>query len=130
VSQTCERVVIINKGRVVAEDTPQNLTARLRGAETMYVQVDGNGADVAGAFQRLPGVTRVGVADRRDGIVGYEVESESGRDIRRDLARAVVTQGWGLLELRPMHMSLEEIFLSLTTDETPAAAEVEDTANA
>jgi ABC-2 type transport system ATP-binding protein len=129
VSQTCERVVIINKGRVVAEDTPHNLTARLRGSETMYVQVDANGVDVAGAFRRLPGVTHVGVADRRDAVVGYEVESESGRDIRRDLARVVVTEGWGLLELRPMHLSLEEIFLSLTTDETPVA-EVEETANA
>jgi gliding motility-associated transport system ATP-binding protein len=138
VSQTCERVVIINKGRVVAEDTPQNLTARLRGSETMYVQVDANGGDAQAAFQGLAGVTRVGVADRHEGIVGYEVESESGRDIRRDLARTIVTQGWGLLELRPMHMSLEEIFLSLTTDETPAsdieaneiAADAEDTHHA
>ena len=54
VSQTCERVVIINKGRVVAEDTPHNLTARLRGSETMYVQVDANGTDAAAALQRIP----------------------------------------------------------------------------
>jgi ABC-2 type transport system ATP-binding protein len=119
VSQTCERVVIINKGRVVAEDTPSNLTARLRGSETLYLQVDANGADASGALQRVPGVTRVVEADRRDKAVGYEVQSESGRDVRRDLARAVVSGGWGLLELRPMHLSLEEIFLSLTTDEVP-----------
>jgi ABC-2 type transport system ATP-binding protein len=50
------------------------------------------------------------------------VDSETGRDVRRDLARAIVSQGWGLLELRPMRMSLEDIFLSLTTDETPAPA--------
>jgi ABC-2 type transport system ATP-binding protein len=120
VSQTCERVVIINKGRVVAEDSPYNLTARLRGSETMYVQVDANGGDAAHTLQRIPGVTRVTEADRRDGAVGYEVETESGRDLRRDLARVIVTGGWGLLELRPMHMSLEEVFLSLTTDETTA----------
>jgi gliding motility-associated transport system ATP-binding protein len=132
VSQTCERVVIINKGRVVAEDSPYNLTARLRGSETMYVQVDANGADAAQALQRISGVTRVVEADRRDGAVGYEVETESGRDLRRDLARAIVTGGWGLLELRPMHLSLEEVFLSLTTDETAAAETpaVEDTVNA
>ena len=52
-------------------------------------------------------------------MVGYEVDSESGRDVRRDLARAVVSSGWGLLELRPMRMSLEDIFLSLTTEEAP-----------
>jgi ABC-2 type transport system ATP-binding protein len=123
VSQTCQRVVIISKGHVVAVDTPDNLTARLRGSETMYVQVDAAGADASDAFRRLAGVTRVSESDRREGVVGYEVESASGHDIRRDLARAAVTSGWGLLELRPMRMSLEEIFLSLTTEEkqTPAA---------
>jgi gliding motility-associated transport system ATP-binding protein len=118
VSQTCERVVIINKGRVVAVDTPDNLTARLGGSATMYVQVDASGADVADAFGRIPGVTRVVESDRRDHVVGYEVDSTQGHDVRRELARAVVSSGWGLLELRPMRMSLEDIFLSLTTDET------------
>jgi ABC-2 type transport system ATP-binding protein len=121
VSQTCQRVVIINKGRVVAVDTPDNLTARLRGSETMYLQVDASGADAAASLTRVPGVTRVVEADRRDGMVGFEVDSESGRDVRRDLARAVVNSGWGLLEMRPMRMSLEDVFLSLTTEDVPAA---------
>jgi gliding motility-associated transport system ATP-binding protein len=125
VSQTCQRVVIINKGRVVAVDTPHNLTARLRGSETLYVQVDAAGADAAAALARVAGVTRVVEADRRDALVGYEVDSEQGRDIRRDLARAVVSSGWGLLELRPMRMSLEEVFLSLTTEDVEAAAAAE-----
>jgi gliding motility-associated transport system ATP-binding protein len=121
VSQTCQRVVIINKGRVVAVDTPANLTARLAGSETMYLQVDANGADAAAVLGRLAGVTRVIESDRRDAIVGYEVESEKGRDVRRDLAQVVVSNGWGLLELRPMRLSLEDIFLSLTTEESEAA---------
>jgi len=120
VAQTCQRVVIINKGSVVAIDTPDNLTARLRGSETMYLQLDAGGADAAASLGRVPGVTRVVESDRRDGMVGYEVDSESGRDVRRDLARAVVSSGWGLLEMRPMRMSLEDVFLSLTTDETAA----------
>src|SRR5580765_4830723 len=115
VSQTCQRVVIINRGRVVAVDTPDNLTARLRGSETMYVQMDAGNVDPAATLTHIAGVTRVAEADRRDGMVGYEVESEHGHDIRRDLARAIVGAGWGLLELRPTRMSLEEIFLSLTT---------------
>jgi ABC-2 type transport system ATP-binding protein len=122
VAQTCQRVVIINKGHVVAVDTPDNLTARLRGSETMYLQVDASGADAASSIGRVPGVTRVVESDRRDGMVGYEVDSESGRDVRRDLARAVVSSGWGLLEMRPMRMSLEDVFLSLTTEETPTPA--------
>ena len=122
VSQTCQRVVIINKGRVVAVDSPENLTARLRGSESMYVQVDSAGADVQSALQGVPGVTKVAPADSRNGVSGFEVDSEQGRDVRRDLAFTIVTRGWGLLELRPMRMSLEEIFLSLTTEEAAAAA--------
>jgi ABC-2 type transport system ATP-binding protein len=112
VAQTCQRVVIINKGRVAAVDTPQNLTARLTGAETMYVQVDAGGAEAAPALEAIKGVTRVVAADG-----GYEVESERGIDVRRELAKTIVNRGWGLLEMRPMRMSLEEIFLQVTTDE-------------
>jgi ABC-2 type transport system ATP-binding protein len=122
VSQTCQRVVIINKGRVVAVDTPENLTARLRGSETMYVQVDTMGADAVSALERVPGVTRVVATAGHDGFAGYEVESQQGHDIRRDLARTVVSSGWGLLELRPLRLSLEDVFLSLTTEETPPQA--------
>ena len=122
VSQTCQRVVIINQGHVVAVDTPDNLTARLRGTDTLYVQVDSAGSDATAALTRVPGVTRVAESDRRDGAVGYEVDSERGRDVRRDLARAVVSSGWGLLELRPLRLSLEEAFLAVTKEDMPAAA--------
>ena len=115
VSQTCQRVVIINKGRVVAIDTPDNLTARLQGAETMLVQVDAGGDDPVAAFQGIEGVVAVRQVDGRDGIVSYEVESERGRDVRRDIAKAVVGRQWGLLELRPVQMSLEDVFLHLTS---------------
>jgi ABC-2 type transport system ATP-binding protein len=119
VSQTCQRVVIINKGRVVAVDTPDNLTARLRGAETLYVQVDAGGADAGGTLAAVPGVTRVAAADMRSGSGAFEVQSEHGRDVRREIAREIVTRGWGLLELRPMRISLEEVFLQVTTEELP-----------
>jgi ABC-2 type transport system ATP-binding protein len=123
VSQTCQRVVIINKGRVVAVDTPDNLTARLRGASTLFVQVDAAGADVPALLTAVPGVTRVAPADMRQGSGAFEVESEDGRDVRREVAREIVTRGWGLLELRPMRVSLEEVFLQVTTEErAPQAA--------
>jgi ABC-2 type transport system ATP-binding protein len=110
--------VIINKGRVVAIDTPDNLTARLKGAETVFVQIDGGTADVASTLRLLPGITKVEeTGERRDGVAGFEVESERGRDVRREVARAVVEHGWGLLELRSARMSLEEVFLQLTTQE-------------
>src|SRR6201988_1435243 len=130
VSQTCQRIVIISKGKVVAVDTPDNLTARLRGSETLYLQVDAGAADAAQALEGVAGVTRVAVADRRQSVVGYEVESEQGRDIRRELSHVVVTNGWGLLELRPTRMSLEEIFLSLTTEDAAQMQAAEETADA
>jgi ABC-2 type transport system ATP-binding protein len=126
VSQTCQRVVIINRGRVVAVDTPDNLTRRLSGSETMYVQVDGAGDAAKTAVAALPGVTRVSEVDHQGGLVGYEVESAPGRDVRRDLARAIVGAGWGLLEMRPVRMSLEDIFLQLTTEERPPEPKVDE----
>jgi ABC-2 type transport system ATP-binding protein len=117
VAQTCQRVVIINKGRVVAVDTPDNLTARLKGAETMFVQIDADGADAGPVLAAIPGVTRVAASEPRGTVGGFEVESERGMDVRREIARTVVGRGWGLLELRPMRMSLEEIFLQVTTEE-------------
>jgi ABC-2 type transport system ATP-binding protein len=128
VSQTCQRVVIINKGKVVAIDTPGNLTDRLSGSSTMYIQVDANGSDAAGVLNSVAGVTSVVESDRRDGLVGYEVMSESGRDVRRELASTVVTRGWGLVELRPARVSLEEVFIALTdVDEQPAQAGGDET---
>jgi ABC-2 type transport system ATP-binding protein len=118
VSPTCTRVVIINKGKVVAVDTPDNLTARLSGSISIYLQVAGAAADVQPALQSVPGVTQAAVVESREETTVFEIDSERGRDIRRDLAATVVKGGWGLLELRPMRMSLEEIFLSLTTEET------------
>jgi len=141
VSQTCQRVVIISKGRVVAVDTPDNLTARLRGSETMYLQVAGPEEAVQSGLSGVPGVTRVVATTGKDGLANIEVDSERGRDVRRDLSAAVVAGGWGLLELRPMRMSLEDIFLSLTTEEhaappapteadSPTPAAEEEAANA
>jgi ABC-2 type transport system ATP-binding protein len=121
VAQTCTRVVIINKGRVVAVDTPDNLTHQLKGAAVLYVQVGGT-RDAATALRGVPGVHAVQQTDEHDEYLGYEIESEPGRDVRTDVAKAVVNAGWGLLELRPRRLSLEEIFLQLTEDQQATAA--------
>jgi len=118
VSQTCGRVVIINQGRVVAEDTPENLTGQLKGAERLFLRVAGPADEAARKIATLPGVTAVtpagSTAEREH---DFHVESQLKRDIRRELADLIVTSGWGLLELRPVGMSLEEVFLHLTTEE-------------
>ena len=122
VAQTCQKVVIINKGKIVAIDTPDALTERLRGAITMYLQAEGPADDIQRALQSVPGVVRVNLAEKRDDVGVFEIDSEKGADVRRALSAAVVRSGWGLLELRPVRVSLEDIFLSLTTEENTEAA--------
>jgi ABC-2 type transport system ATP-binding protein len=134
VSQTCHRVVIINKGRVVAVDSPDNLTARLGRSAAVYVQVDAMGTDAGTALAAVPGVERVTPSAGEGTVASFEVDMERGRDIRRELAAAIVGRGWGLLELRPMRVSLEDIFLQLTTEDvaepsTPAAAAASEVAH-
>jgi ABC-2 type transport system ATP-binding protein len=122
VSMTCGRVVIINQGRVVAEDSPENLTRRLRGAGTLRVEARGAQAEVFEAVRSVPGVLAVHPRAGHADVVVFDVEAEAGRDVRADLAWAVVTKGHGLLGLQQMGMSLEEIFLHLTTTDAAESA--------
>jgi ABC-2 type transport system ATP-binding protein len=124
VEKVCDRIIVLHKGKVVAVDTPDNLTSRLRGSETMYVQLDPMGADAASVLAAIDGVTRVSASSEpRGSALGLEIESDAGRDIRRELAAAIVNRGWGLLELRPMRLSLEDVFLKLTMQESDQPAE-------
>jgi ABC-2 type transport system ATP-binding protein len=126
VEQTCEQVIIINQGKLVATDSVRNLQARARGAESVLIEVAGrNGnldtAQVQRRFEQISGVGRVHCRQQVDSRGIFEVESEKGRLVRGDLARAVVESGWDLNELRPAAMSLEEVFLQLTGSEAAAA---------
>ncbi len=124
VSMTCGRVVIINKGKVVAEDTPGNLTHRLQGSSALRLEVRGEQDRVLEALRAVPGVRQLHPRGDGPGVVAVEVEVEKGKDIRAELAAAVVARGFGLLGLAQVGMSLEEIFLHLTTSESAAPMEV------
>jgi ABC-2 type transport system ATP-binding protein len=124
VSQTCQRVVIINKGRVVAVDSVENLTARAGESTVVHVQVDAAGQDVGATLGTLAGVSRVDLASVTGSVSTLEVHGDQGRDVRRDIAAAVVNRGWGLLELRQVRMSLEDVFLDLTTQEEEEEAAI------
>lgn len=119
VEHSCQQVIIIDHGKLVATDSVANLTNRLRGAEAVAVEIEGAGnADAARQkLEQVSGVSRVILKESNDSRSTFEVESLQGRHIRADLARAVVGAGWNLNELRPVGLSLEEIFLQLT--ETP-----------
>jgi ABC-2 type transport system ATP-binding protein len=125
VSQTCDRVLIVNNGQLVAEGTPHDLTAQLEAGERIQLKIgriEGLEIDVASILNDIPDITRV--TTRTDGI--YELDCAAGVDRRADVARAVVTQGWDLLELQSVHLSLEDVFLRLTTEETETAAAFEE----
>jgi len=121
VSMTCGRVVIINKGKVVAEDTPNNLTRRLQGTGAVHVEARAPLEALRAALQEVPGVTAVVGGTEGLDQSGVTVEVEPGQDLRPALARAVVQGGFDLLSLRSLGMSLEEIFLHLTTTDSGAA---------
>ncbi len=125
--QTCDHVIIISKGRVVAKDSVQHLTSRLAGQEQVSLEVaPREGAlDAASVRQRLEqvaGVSRVVHRDTRFERLLFDVESLPGQNVRGDLARAVVESGWDLNELRPTAVSLEEVFLELTATDPSMSA--------
>ena len=122
VEQTCEQVIIINKGKLVATDSVANLQARARGAESVLIEVaartgDFPAAQVQQQLERIGGISRVLVKEQFTRGAVYELEASKGQMVRGDIARFVVNGGWELNELRPAAMSLEEIFLQLTGTE-------------
>jgi gliding motility-associated transport system ATP-binding protein len=118
VEQTCNRVIIIDKGKIVAVDTPQNLRSQVQGGDRITVEVEGPASEVVAKLRSVPGVAAVKSIEQNDGRSRFQIESELKKDIRRELARAIVQNGYGLLELHASTMSLEDIFLKLTTAET------------
>jgi len=134
VEHSCERVIIISQGRLVAIDSVANLTNRLRGSEAVALEVqaaDGqpNPGEVQQRLEQVSGVSRVVMKDSKNGRLAFEVESLQGRQIRAELARSVVNAGWGLNELRAIGLSLEDIFLQLTSAEQKDQGQVNGTAN-
>ena len=123
-SQTCDRVVIINRGRIAAVDTPENLTTQLKGSERVQMEVRGEEEPLREAIEQVEGVTKVEI----EVIEGSDhlktiVESEPGTDLRGKLAAAAVGKGLELFELKAVSLSLEDIFLQLTTEEASSAQE-------
>lgn len=113
VSMTCQRVLIIHKGRIVAEDTPEGLARHLQKTERILVRLSHPPSEPLKALRDLDGVMNV----ERVGDNLFALETSVGRDIREQIAEFVVKNGWGLLELRREEMTLEDIFVNLVTRE-------------
>ncbi|MGI8745849.1 MAG: ABC transporter ATP-binding protein [Bryobacteraceae bacterium] len=119
VEQTCEQVLIISKGRLVATDSVSNLQNRASGAQSVLLEVEGpdgalDSVTIQHRLEQVAGVSRVLFRENRGKASLFEVESLKDRSIRGDLARSVVQSGWNLNEMRPSAVTLEEVFLQLT----------------
>ncbi|MBI3744534.1 MAG: ATP-binding cassette domain-containing protein, partial [Chloroflexi bacterium] len=121
VSQICQQVVVINEGRIIAVDKPENLSVRLRGTERIKIEVRGTIRDVQAKLRSVDGVRDVTRREVVSNVAEYSLECEPGSNLREKLAALVVAQGWGLLALQAATMSLEDIFLELTSKEEVAA---------
>ena len=121
VSMICERVVVINEGRIVAVDKPENLSVRLRGSEQVKLEVRGPERDVANRLRQVEGVRQVNRRRVDGNIYEYTLECDPGSGVRDGLASLIVNQGWGLLGLQSVTMSLEDIFLKLTVRDEEGA---------
>ena len=116
VSMICGRVMIINEGQIVAEDTPDNLAQRLEGVNRLEVEVGGPATEVLEALRKVEGVSEV-TRRSAQGKEVYTIQARGGQDLRDEISRAVISSGWSLLSMQSVGMSLEEIFLKLTTHE-------------
>lgn len=118
VSMICERVIIIHEGEIVAVDKPDNLGKRLVGRERVELDIKGPQQEVLSVLSEVDGVEQIErVSTERGSIPRYLAHSELGVEVRAKLASTVVASGWDLVRLEGVNMSLEEIFLRLTTEE-------------
>ncbi len=123
VSMTCERVVIIDKGKVVAEDTPENLTKKLTGSMRLHLLIKGKTDEVESRLSKVNGVQKVQKlhSSPMEGVQEYVVDGAADSEIRPLLAKTVIDNGWELYEMKPEGMSLEDVFLHVTTKEEVGA---------
>lgn len=123
VAQLCRRVIIINKGEIVATDSPENLTSQLQKTSTIVLEVSGPSAEFAQAVENMDAIQKVSVVSL-SGTSKFTIETDPSMDMRSDIAALAMQKGCGLLELRTMQLSLEDIFMQLVTEEsTPQGGE-------
>ena len=123
VEMLCHRVTIIDKGRIVATDTPAQLRQRLQGIQVVRVELRGELEAVEAALKQLPTVSRVSMIGRTDGFVSFDVEAAPNEDVRESIFRLAIERQWTLRELSQSRVSLEDVFIQLTTKEHEPIAE-------
>ncbi|HSB07487.1 MAG TPA: ABC transporter ATP-binding protein [Thermodesulfobacteriota bacterium] len=119
VSMICNRIIIINEGKIIAEDTQENLAARLQTACQFFVKIEGPHEEVRKKLEKIPGVLKVEEKENvSENIFAYLIKAGKNVDVAREISSVVLNNRWSMLEMRQVEMNLEEIFLNLITHET------------
>lgn len=115
VSATCDRVVIINNGKIVGEGTPQELMSKAEDRELVYIKIKGNSSEIVARIKNLALVTNVEIKDKEaDDVFGYEIEARGGAELRESLLKLSLDEHWNMLEIKKITVSLEDVFRQLT----------------
>ncbi|MBP3793752.1 MAG: ATP-binding cassette domain-containing protein [Ruminococcus sp.] len=125
IQAVCDRIVVINHGKIVANDTEENILTAFEGEKKLFLTVEGAGRDaVRSALERLPGVKSVSFSRERKGSLDVEITAQKDSDIRKDVFDTAAKNGWTILEMRSSKLTLEEIFIRLTENGTQVQEEV------
>ncbi len=125
IQAVCDRIVVINHGKIVANDTEENILTAFEGEKKLFLTVEGAGRDaIRSALERLPGVNSVSFSRERKGSLDVEITAQKDSDIRKDVFDTAAGNGWTILEMRSSKLTLEEIFIRLTENGTQVQEEV------
>ena len=125
IQAVCDRIVVINHGKIVANDTEENILTAFEGEKKLFLTVEGAGRDaIRSALERLPGVKSVSFSRERKGSLDVEITAQKDSDIRKDVFDTAAKNGWTILEMRSSKLTLEEIFIRLTENGTQVQEEV------
>ena len=121
VQAVCDRIIVINKGKLVADDTPDNLSRNLSSDHKLRMRIEGPDKEVKRLLKNIPGMLSVDVlGERENGVFEYDIEGEPNSDLRREIFKRLAAREWAILGMRSSEMTLEDIFLQLTSDEKTA----------
>ena len=130
VQAVCDKIVVINEGKIVANDTEENLSRKLSGDHKLSLTVEGDKDNVLRAIHSVDGIEKaVCDAEHGNNVCDYRIEAKEGKDVRREIFRKMAENGWYILEMKSSELSLEDIFLKLTMGEKISVLETEEEEN-
>lgn len=118
IQAVCDRVIIINKGEIAADDTADNLSKKISADHRLIVRIEGKKDEILYELRKIPGIKYVRAdMEREPGVYEYEMEAEEGTDLRREVNKVVQEHGWAILLMKSSELTLEDIFLKITMGE-------------